>query len=373
MFVVVDCMGLVEQKTVVVGMSGGVDSSVAALLLREQGYTVIGVFMKNWSDEFALKGECPWEQDHMDARMVAQQLDIPLYTFNFESEYKDKVIEYFFAEYKAGRTPNPDILCNSEIKFKAFFEKALELGADYIATGHYARVQHSAGKYLLLKGADANKDQSYFLYAINPDTLPRVLFPLGDMQKSEVRDIARTHNLKTQDKKDSQGICFIGEVDLRKFLSRYIHDQPGDIVDVESQQVIGQHTGLSSYTIGQRRGMSVGGTGIPLYVAQKDMQQNILYVAKGNYNPALFAQGLTATDLHWLVDRPAMPQKLSAKIRYRQTDQACAIDWVDDTHTALRVVFDEAQRAITPGQSLVLYDDDVCLGGGSIADTFAAE
>lgn len=355
-----------KSKKVIVGMSGGVDSSVAAFLLQQEGYEVIGVFMKNWSDEFAIKGECPWEQDHMDARMVADQLNIPLYTFNFETEYKERVVRYFFDEYKAGRTPNPDILCNSEIKFKIFLEKALAMGADYIATGHYARIREQNEKYQLLKGIDASKDQSYFLYAIDKNILANVLFPVGELTKKEVRAIAHTLRFVTKDKKDSQGICFIGEIDLRQFLSQYISDTPGDIVDAETGEKVGEHTGLAWYTIGQRRGMSVGGTGLPLYVSGKDMQKNILYVAKGNYNPLLFKESLQAIKLNWLCDEPSLPQKLSAKIRYRQDDQACVVSWNTEQHTGVDVSFTKPQRAITSGQSLVLYDGDMCLGGGVI-------
>lgn len=353
-------------KKVIVGMSGGVDSSVSAALLLEQGYEVIGVFMKNWSDDFALKsGECPWEQDQADARVVADKLGIPLYTLNFEKEYKDYVIDYFFKEYQSGRTPNPDIMCNSEIKFKVFFEKALELGADYIATGHYARVVHGASGSQLLKGLDDNKDQSYFLYAIEQKALAKTLFPIGEMQKSEVRAKAKKLDLATHNKKDSQGICFVGEVDLREFLSQYIKDaRGGDIVDEDTGEVVGQHEGLAWYTIGQRKGMGVGGTGLPLYVSGKDMDKNILYVVKGNYNPKLLKKELNVQNLHWIDKIPQNEQKLKAKIRYRQKDQDCVIKYTSDN--AMRVVFSQEQRAITPGQSIVFYDNDVCLGGGII-------
>ncbi len=353
-------------KKVIVGMSGGVDSSVSAALLLEQGYEVIGVFMKNWSDDFALKsGECPWEQDQADARVVADKLGIPLYTLNFEKEYKDYVIDYFFKEYQSGRTPNPDIMCNSEIKFKVFFEKALELGADYIATGHYARVVHGASGSQLLKGLDDNKDQSYFLYAIEQKALAKTLFPIGEMQKSEVRAKAKKLDLATHNKKDSQGICFVGEVDLREFLSQYIKDaKDGDIVDEDTGEVVGQHEGLAWYTIGQRKGMGVGGTGLPLYVSGKDMDKNILYVVKGNYNPKLLKKELNVQNLHWIDKIPQNEQKLKAKIRYRQKDQDCVIKYTSDN--AMRVVFSQEQRAITPGQSIVFYDNDVCLGGGII-------
>ncbi len=355
-----------KKKKVIVGMSGGVDSSVAAALLLEQGYEVMGVFMKNWSDDFALKsGECPWEQDQADARVVAQKLGIKLYTLNFEKEYKEHVIDYFFKEYESGRTPNPDIMCNSEIKFKVFFEKALELGADYIATGHYARVQHNKDGSKLLKGIDNNKDQSYFLYAIDQQALAKTLFPIGDLEKPKVREVAEKLNLSTHDKKDSQGICFVGEVDLREFLSQYIKkSKNGDIIDEDTKEVVGQHEGLAWYTTGQRKGMKVGGTGLPLYVSSKDMSKNILYVVKGNYNPKLLHSSLEATDLHWIGERPEDEKKLTAKIRYRQTDQECVIKFVNNN--LISVQFTEPQRAITSGQSIVFYDNDICLGGGII-------
>ena len=328
-------------KKVIVGMSGGVDSSVSAALLLEQGYEVMGVFMKNWSDDFALKSnECPWEQDQSDARAVAQKLGIPIYTLNFEKEYKEHVIDYFFKEYEKGRTPNPDIMCNSEIKFKVFFEKALELGADFIATGHYARVDHSDNGSTLLKGIDENKDQSYFLYAISQSALEKTLFPIGDMEKSQVRAKAKELGLKTHNKKDSQGICFVGEVDLREFLSQYIKDvKAGDIVDSDTGEVVGQHEGLAWYTIGQRKGMGVGGTGLPLYVSGKDMKKNILYVVKGNYNPKLLQKELDVTELHWINQAPVDGKKLKAKIRYRQTDQNCEIKYTEDNF--IHVVFDQ--------------------------------
>ncbi len=355
-----------NKKKVILGMSGGVDSSVAAYILQKQGFDVVGVFMKNWSDNFALKdGRCPWEQDQRDARQVATQLGIPLYTMNFEKEYKEKVIDYFFKEYRSGRTPNPDIMCNREIKFKIFFEKALELGADFIATGHYARVEFKHGKYLLLKGKDKNKDQSYFLYAISQRALSKTLFPIGSLTKPKVREIARELNLKTKDKKDSQGICFVGEVDLRQFLSQYIKDKPGDIIDLDSGKKVGEHDGLAWYTIGQRKGMRVGGTGLPLYVVSKDLKKNILYVVKGNYNPKLFKNNLYAFDLTWIAQVPQFPRKLKVKIRYRQADQACEVDWLENRESLL-VRFQQLQRAITPGQSIVFYDGDICLGGGII-------
>jgi len=353
------------MKKVIVGMSGGVDSSVAAALLTQQGYNVTGIFMKNWSDHFAVKGDCPWEQDFRDAQAAAHTIGIPLHTMNFEKEYKERVVDYFFREYQTGRTPNPDIVCNSEIKFKLFFDKAVRLGADLVATGHYARVKKSLfSQARLLKGVDGNKDQSYFLYAINSAVLKRVIFPVGSLKKPKVREIAHKLNLPNRDKKDSQGICFIGEVDLRKFLSQYIDERPGDIIDWDSGEVVGKHEGLAWYTIGQRKGMHVGGTGLPLYVAGKDMAKNELYVVKGNYNPRLYQSELIAKNLTWLSGKPKLPREYTAKIRYRQTDQDCLVEQLDEDR--IKVIFKEQQRAVTPGQSVVLYKKDVCLGGGII-------
>ncbi len=354
------------KRKVIVGMSGGVDSSVAAALLLQQGYEVIGVFMKNWSDNFAVLDDCPWQKDLADAQAVAEKLNIPLEVFNFEQQYKRQVIDYFFSEYKVGRTPNPDILCNSEIKFKLFFEQALSLGVDYIATGHYARIKRIKSGVQLLKGKDQNKDQSYFLYGINPQVLEHVLFPVGDYTKSEIRNLARQMKLPTKDKPDSQGICFIGEVDLRLFLSQYIKATPGDIIDAESKKVIGRHEGLAWYTIGQRRGIKVGGTGLPLYVVDKDMKKNILYVVKGAHHPKLYKKELVASNINWLVKQTKFPLTVKAKIRYRQADQEAIIDYLDKNNKLLTVQFKEPQRAVTPGQSVVFYQGDVCLGGGII-------
>jgi len=357
---------MVKKKLkVVVGMSGGVDSSVAAALLKKQGYEVIGVFMKNWSDSFAVLDDCPWQKDLADAQAVAKKISIPLEIFNFEQQYKRRVIDYFFSEYKAGRTPNPDILCNSEIKFKLFFDQAVSLGADFIATGHYARTKINKSQVNLLKGKDQNKDQSYFLYGINPKVLQKVLFPVGEYTKPEVRVMAKKMKLPTKDKKDSQGICFIGEVDLRLFLSQYIKAVPGDIVDAEDNKIIGQHEGLAWYTIGQRRGIKVGGTGLPLYVVAKDMKKNILYVVKGAHHPKLYQQELVAEKINWLVAAPKLPMKLQAKIRYRQPDQVAVLDYTNNKKSLI-VKFKEPQRAVTSGQSVVFYQKDVCLGGGII-------
>jgi len=365
-----------KKRKVVVGMSGGVDSSVAAALLKKQGYEVIGVFMKNWSDSFAVLDDCPWQQDFKDALSVAKRLSIPLEVFNFEQQYKRRVIDYFFTEYKVGRTPNPDILCNSEIKFKLFFDQALELGADFIATGHYARTREIPNsniqetKYThyqqLLKGKDKNKDQSYFLYGINSKVLKKVLFPVGEYTKPEIRAMAQKMKLPTKDKKDSQGICFIGEVDLRLFLSQYIKSVPGDIIDAENNKIIGRHEGLAWYTIGQRRGIKVGGTGLPLYVVAKDMKKNILYVVKGAHHPKLYQQELIAEKINWLIPKPNLPLSLSAKIRYRQPDQEAKVDYKNKNKDKLVVKFKQPQRAVTSGQSVVFYQGEVCLGGGII-------
>ncbi len=365
-----------RTEKVVVGMSGGVDSSVAAALLKKQGYQVIGVFMKNWSDNFAVIDDCPWQQDLADAQAVAKKLSIPLEVFNFEQQYKRRVIDYFFSEYQAGRTPNPDILCNSEIKFKLFFDQALELGADYIATGHYARTRAIPNSKIpettnthyqqLLKGKDQNKDQSYFLYGINPKVLKKVLFPIGEYLKSEVRAMAKKMKLPTKDKKDSQGICFIGEVDLRKFLSQYIKPTAGDIIDADNQKVIGRHEGLAWYTVGQRRGIKIGGTGLPLYVVDKDMKKNILYVVKGAHHPKLYKQSLIAEKINWLIPQPKLPLNIKAKIRYRQVDQEAEIDHANNKKDKLIVDFKQPQRAVTSGQSVVFYQGEVCLGGGII-------
>lgn len=351
---------------VIVGISGGVDSSVAAALLKKQGYEVVGVFMKNWSDSFAVIQDCPWKQDLADATAVAKKLDIPLLVFNFEQEYKRKVINYFFSEYKSGRTPNPDILCNSEIKFKLFFDKALEMGADFIATGHYARTKLINKQTVLLKGKDTNKDQSYFLYGINHEVLKKVLFPIGEYTKPEVREMAKKMKLPTKDKKDSQGICFIGEVDLRLFLSQYIKAIPGDIIDAETKQKIGSHEGLAWYTIGQRKGIKLGGTGLPLYVVDKDMKKNILYVVKGTHHPYLYKSDLQVEKINWLIDTPSLPIEIKAKIRYRQPDQEATLVLENKRNNKFFVKFKEPQRAVTPGQSAVFYQGEQCLGGGII-------
>lgn len=357
-----------KNTRVIVGMSGGVDSSVTALLLKEQGYDVIGIFMKNWddTDEF---GHCTAEDDAEDVRRVCEQLDIPYYTVNFEKEYFDKVFSYFLDEYKSGRTPNPDVMCNREIKFGEFLNKALDLGADYVATGHYARLIQEDGKYTLLRGVDNNKDQTYFLNALSQEQLSRAMFPIGHLPKPEVRRLAEQAGLYTAKKKDSTGVCFIGERNFKEFLSGYLPAKSGDMVDIESGEVKGRHDGLMYYTLGQRQGLGIGGSGNgqPWFVADKDLEKNILYVVQGDQHPSLYSTGLIATDVNWIAgsdQTPKVPFHCTAKFRYRQPDQGVTLTWREDG--TVHVAFDEQQKAITPGQAVVFYDGDVCLGGGTI-------
>lgn len=351
---------------VVVGMSGGVDSSVTALLLKRQGYDVIGVFMKNWDDTDE-NGVCTAEVDAEDVRRVCDQIGIPYYTVNFEEEYYDKVFEYFLDEYRRGRTPNPDVMCNREIKFGEFLQKALDLGADVIATGHYARVVQEDGEYRLMRGVDGNKDQSYFLHALDQAQLSKAMFPIGHLPKPEVRRIAEEAGLATAKKKDSTGVCFIGERNFKEFLSQYLPAKPGDMVDIRTGEVKGRHDGLMYYTLGQRQGLGIGGsgTGEPWFVADKDLERNVLYVVQGDKHPSLYSVGLTAGGVNWISPRkPEGPVRCTAKFRYRQADQGVTLTpQADGTY---RVDFDEPQKAITPGQAVVFYDGDVCLGGGTI-------
>lgn len=354
-----------KNTKVAIGMSGGVDSSVAALLLKEQGYDVMGIFMKNWDepDEF---GYCTAAQDYEDVRRVCNQIEIPYYTVNFEKEYWDKVFTYFLDEYKKGRTPNPDVMCNKEIKFKAFLDHALNLGADYLATGHYARVDFHKEEYRLLRGADSNKDQTYFLNQLNQYQLSKTMFPVGHLQKSELRKIAEDNNLVTANKKDSTGICFIGERNFKDFLSNYLPAQPGKMMTLEGE-VKGNHDGLMYYTLGQRKGLGIGGagTGEPWFVQGKDLKKNILYVVQGEDHPSLFSYGLIATDLHWISEKlKAATFKCTAKFRYRQKDQGVTVH-IEENKTC-KVIFDLPQKAVTPGQAVVFYDGEVCLGGGTI-------
>ena len=358
-------------KRVVVGMSGGVDSSVAALLLKEQGYEVTGLFMKNWEDDDSDE-YCSSRQDLLDAVSVADTIGIPIEAVNFAAEYKERVFSYFLREYQAGRTPNPDILCNSEIKFKAFLDHALRLGADCIATGHYAQVRETDGRFQLFKANDTGKDQSYFLHRLNQSQLSRAMFPLGKLLKSEVRTIAERHGLSNYAKKDSTGICFIGERPFREFLNRYLPASPGDMVTPEGKKV-GRHIGLSFYTLGQRQGLGIGGhkesTGEPWFVAGKDMANNHLIVVQGHDHPMLLSRRLTALDSHWISGAaPETNRPYAAKTRYRQADAPCRLTRLDDGNCS--VEFDEPQWAVTPGQSVVFYDDDVCLGGAIIEQGF---
>ena len=354
-------------KHVVVGMSGGVDSSVTALLLKQQGYEVTGLFMKNWEDDDD-EDYCSSRQDLIDAISVADVIGIPIEAVNFSKEYKDRVFSYFLREYESGRTPNPDILCNSEIKFKAFLDHAMHMGADAIAMGHYAQVREADGRFQLLKAKDSSKDQSYFLHRLNQTQLSKAMFPLGLLLKSQVREIAQQHKLPTYAKKDSTGICFIGERPFREFLNRYLPTSPGEMVTPEGDAV-GQHTGLSFYTIGQRQGLGIGGgkdgTGEPWFVAGKDMAANRLVVVQGHDHPGLLTQHLEATDMHWISGHaPDLEQNYAAKTRYRQADATCHITASPSGDTCF--TFDEAQWAVTPGQSVVVYDGEICLGGGII-------
>jgi tRNA-specific 2-thiouridylase len=348
------------SERIVVGMSGGVDSSVAALLLKQAGYEVVGLFMRNWEDD----AECPAKQDFLDVLAVADVIGIEVEAVNFAKEYKERVFSYFLREYQAGRTPNPDVLCNAEIKFKAFLDHAISLGAAKIATGHYASLREVNGEHQLVKAKDATKDQTYFLHRLNQAQLAKALFPLGELPKSEVREIARMAGLPTHAKKDSTGICFIGERDFREFLSRYLPKQPGDM-ETPDGRLLGKHDGLMYYTLGQRQGLGIGGQGEPWYVAGKDLQRNVLIVVQGHDHPLLLKNTLSAQDLSWIAGRAPDSSKLyGAKTRYRQQDAACHIDSLQDDHLQIR--FDAAQWAVTPGQSVVLYDGDVCLGGGII-------
>ena len=357
----------VKKQRVVVGMSGGVDSSVAAYLLKQQGYDVVGLFMKNWEDDDS-EEYCSSRQDFLDAVSVADVIDIPIEVVNFSAEYKDRVFSYFLAEYQAGRTPNPDVLCNAEIKFKAFLDHAAKLGADYIATGHYAQVRKAGNLFQLLKGEDGTKDQSYFLYRLNQSQLANTLFPIGHLYKREVRKIAKELKLPNFSKKDSTGICFIGERPFREFLNRYLPHQPGEIQTPEGK-AIGQHIGLMYYTIGQRQGLGIGGTrdgsDEPWFVSAKDMEKNVLIVVQGHNHPDLFRSSLKATDLTWISGKqPHCNWVYTAKIRYRQTDAPCSI--VELTQDYCQVDFAQDQWAVTPGQSVVIYESKVCLGGGII-------
>lgn len=353
------------MKTVVMGLSGGVDSSVAALLLKQQGFNVIGLYMNNWEETDAC-GVCTGEEDFADVRRVANKIGIPYYSVNFAKEYLDRVFSYFLKEYAAGRTPNPDVLCNREIKFKDFKKKALELGADYIATGHYCDILHDGNIHYLLKAKDQTKDQTYFLNQLSQEQLEGVLFPLGKLDKTEVRKIALENGLATATKKDSTGICFIGERNFRNFLSKYLPAKKGDIITTDGKK-IGEHTGLMYYTLGQRRGLNIGGQkgdeGGRWFVIEKDLKNNILYVAHGS-EEKLYSKGLILNEVNWIPFAPQEKEfKCTAKFRYRQPEQGCTVKIKDD---CVQVDFDEKQRAITEGQFAVFYQGDKCIGGGVI-------
>ncbi len=350
-----------SKPLTIVGMSGGVDSSVSALLLREAGERVEGLFMDNWAEDD--DGYCTAAEDFQDARRVCEELDIPLHRASFAEEYRERVFAHFLEEYRAGRTPNPDVMCNREIKFGALHAYARRLGADFVATGHYARSE--SGR--LLKGRDTDKDQSYFLHQVEADALANARFPVGALEKSEVRTRAERAGFGNSAKKDSTGICFIGERPFREFLARYLPADPGDIVD-ESGAVLGRHHGLMFYTIGQRQGLGIGGVegraDAPWFVVEKDLAANRLVVAQGDDHPALFSTALEAERLHWIGRCPEDGARVGAKVRYRQPDQPCTIAWLGVDR--LRVRFDQPQRAVTPGQYAVIYDGDECLGGGVI-------
>jgi len=354
-------------KKVVIGMSGGVDSSVAAIVLQKQGYEVIGLFMRNW-DSLAdgelngpttKSGICPQEEDYNDAKAVCDKLGIPLYRKDFVKEYWDYVFTYFLDELKKGRTPNPDIMCNKYIKFDMFAKEAKKLGADYIATGHYARIENNK----LLRGIDSNKDQTYFLSQVSKEQFNNVLFPIGDMQKSEVRKIAEEYDLITAKKKDSTGICFIGERNFKNFLKNYLPNQPGDVVNIETKEIIGKHIGLMNYTIGQRKGLNIGGTKDKMFVVGKDLEKNILYICLGEDNDYLVSTSCIVNEINYLGDEKI--NKCTAKFRYRSHDVEVELEWKDDE---IIVRYPQGVKSVTPGQACVFYNGEECLGGGIIKE-----
>lgn len=350
-----------QPKKIVVGMSGGVDSSVVAAMLKEQGHEVIGVYMRNWV-ELDENGVCTSEQDYQDVVNVCEQLEIPYYALDFSKEYRERVFEKFIEDYQNGATPNPDVFCNKEIKFDLFYESALKMGADFIATGHYCRVLEKSGEFFLGKGLDKKKDQSYFLAGISQNVLGNVLFPLGELEKQEVRALAQKFELVTKDKKDSTGVCFIGERDFRKFLKNYIKSTKGVFCTPEGEQV-GEHEGSCFYTLGQRKGLGLGGPGNPWYVVGKESKQNKVIVARDKDHPLLYEKELLASEEHWIGFEPPESFRCKAKIRYRQLDQDCHVQRKDGK---LVVSFDQAQRAVCPRQFVVFYDNEHCLGSAII-------
>ncbi len=356
------------KKKVVVGMSGGVDSSVSAILLQKQGYEVIGLFMRNW-DSLAdgeldgpttSTGQCPQEADYDDAKAVCDKLGIPLYRKDFVKEYWDYVFTYFLDELKNGRTPNPDIMCNKYIKFDMFAKEARKLGADYIATGHYARMNNGH----LLRGIDSNKDQTYFLSQVSKEQLENVLFPVGDMEKKDVRKIAEEYELITAKKKDSTGICFIGERNFKNFLKNYLPNQPGDVINIDTNEVIGKHIGLMNYTIGQRKGLNIGGTKDKMFVVGKDLEKNVLYICLGEDNDYLISTSCLVDNINYLGDEKL--ENVTAKFRYRQEDIPVHLEWLENGEILVR--YDQGVKSVTPGQACVFYNKEECLGGGIIKE-----
>lgn len=357
-----------KDTKVIIGISGGVDSSVAALLLKNEGYDVTGIFMKNWDDTDE-NGVCTADEDFADAVKICNKLDIPYYSINFEKEYYDRVFTYFLDEYKKGRTPNPDIMCNKEIKFKAFLDFAMGLGADYIATGHYARIEkQDDGSVLMLRGMDSNKDQTYFLSQLTQEQIKNVMFPIGDIDKPEVRRLASEYELPTANKKDSTGICFIGERNFKDFLSNYIPAKKGKIVSIDSGEVLGEHDGLMFHTIGQRRGLGIGGDGEAWFVCGKDLDKNELLVCQGENNVHLYSNRLLASEFSTTMTKPLEKEfDCVAKFRYRQKDIPVHVKFLDENH--IEVTYPNT-KAVTPGQACVLYDGDICLGSAIIDEVY---
>lgn len=347
---------------VYVGMSGGVDSSVTAALLVEAGYDVVGVYMKNWTVNLPGK-HCPWADDLADAKRVAVQLGIDFKVFDFEKEYKQKVVNYMIDEYKLGRTPNPDIMCNQEVKFKLFLDLSKEDGADMIATGHYAQVIHGDKKSFLLKAKDQNKDQTYFLYRITNDALKNTLFPIGGYTKPEVRKMAESRNLFTFDKKDSQGICFIGEVGINDFIKQYVNCVPGNIIDKKTGKVLGIHGGAILYTLGQRHGLDIGG-GLPYYVVGKDISKNEVYVTTNINDSSLWTEEINIMQTHWINDRPKVGHSYEIRLRHRANLIKAELKSLEENNGIIKLI--DSQKAVTPGQSVVFYDNDICIGGGIV-------